>query len=140
LVLVVQRLGLGPGGGDCPLEQVGALEGGQERLQDGLVELLGGQPVGRAGVGAVALSGEAHVVAVAVAVTAAVGGRADEVLAAVNTADPTGQQVFGGVAGPLGVGLATLGEQRVGGVEDGLVDQGLVLALYQMSRKNTSPR
>ncbi len=47
LVLVAEGFGLGPGRGDGLLEQVGALEGVQQSLEDGPVELLGGQPVGR---------------------------------------------------------------------------------------------
>src|SRR6266540_4069398 len=58
----------------------------------------------------------------------AVRGGADERLAAPLAAHPAGKQVLGGVAGPLGVGVAALVHQRLDRVEGGLVDQRLVPA------------
>src|SRR6266545_2695769 len=67
LVLLAQGRGLAAGGADGAFEQVGLLVGGHQRLEHGLVELVGGQPVGGARRPAVAVAGVAGVVAVALA-------------------------------------------------------------------------
>src|SRR6266487_255292 len=85
--------------GDGALEQVGAPVGRQEGVEDGSFELVGREPVGRAGTGAVALAGVAGVVAVALA-GLAVGGVADVPLAAAGAADRAAQGGTG--AAPVG--------------------------------------
>lgn len=85
-----------------------------------MVELVGGKSLGVAGAGAVAVAGEAGVVAVPVAV--AVGGAADEAGAAARAGDEPGEQVLGAVAGPLRVVLAAGDEDLLGGLEDVRID------------------
>ena len=138
LVLLVQHLGLGAGGGHRLLEQVGLLEGGQQRVDDDLVEQVGAQPLGRAGLGAVALPGEAHIVGVAVQL--AVGGGPHERLAAPLAAHPAGEQVFGGVAGALGVGVAAPAISAPAASKVVWSTTGRWRPGCQVSRKNTSPR
>lgn len=109
-------------GAGCLLGEVGAGKGVQQARQDGLVELVGGQPLGWAGLLAVALERKAGVVAVAVAD----GGGADVVQPAVGAHELAGHQVVGGVAGAGAAVLAALLQQPLGGLEGGGVDQGRV--------------
>jgi hypothetical protein len=107
----------------------------EERVEDARVQLLGRQAFGGAELGAVALAGEAGVVAVAVA-----DGRGpDEVLPAATTDDEAGQEERRGGRGALGIVLAPLGEQRLDPVEEWPVDQVGWGPSWRASRKKTLP-
>ncbi len=66
---------------------------GEQRVQQRPFELLGVDSLGRAGIGAVPVAREAHVVAVSVA--AAIGGRADVALVAVEIEDDRHERSLG---------------------------------------------
>jgi hypothetical protein len=123
LVLVLASFGTGAGeaGGKGGVEEVVAAEQAQEGAEHFAFELVGGEPLCRAGVGAVAVAGEAGVVAVAVLV--AVGGGADIALPAAGTGDEPGELVVARVGGPMRVVLASKGEDLGGEVEGGRVDE-----------------
>ncbi|MDA8367216.1 MAG: hypothetical protein M0Z62_09710 [Actinomycetota bacterium] len=123
LLVVVGPLGAcpAPGGCDGLVEQVGALVGVEERVEDGGVQVLGRQAFGVAVRGPVALASGARVVAVPVAV--AHGRGPDEVRAAAGTDDEAGQEERRGRRSPLGPVLAPLGKQRLDAVEEWPVDQ-----------------
>lgn len=124
--------------GQCSLEKVGLAIGVEQRVEDCPVELFGGQPIGVAAAGAVAVAGEAGVVAVAV--TVAVGGPADEARAAAGAGDEPGKQVVGAVGGTFGVVFAAGDEDLLGSVEDAGVDQRRVRGRVVGVWKKTSPR
>nr|WP_262324442.1 hypothetical protein [Acidiferrimicrobium sp. IK] len=97
LVLVLSAFGPGTSeaGGERSVEEVVTRDGAQQRAAHFAFELVGGEPLGGAGGGAVAVAGEAGVVAVAVLV--AVRGGADVALAAVSAGDEPGKQVVAGI-------------------------------------------
>ena len=103
LVLAALRTGSGETGGKRSLEEVVALDGPKERPAHFALQLVGGEPFGRAGGGPVTLTGKAGVVAVAVLV--AVRGRPDVALAAPRACDEPGKEVVAGVGGPVRVVL-----------------------------------
>ncbi|MDA8381359.1 MAG: hypothetical protein M0020_11200 [Actinomycetota bacterium] len=92
LLLVVASLGAcpAPGGCDGLVEQVSALVRVEQGVEDSYVQVLGREALGVAVLRAVALAGEARVVAVPVAV--ADGRGPDEVLAAAGADDEAGQE------------------------------------------------
>jgi len=67
LVVAGEAGGAAAQGGDGDGEQVGAVVGGQQRVQDGGFQFVGWEAFGGAGGGAEAVAGEAGVVAVALA-------------------------------------------------------------------------
>ncbi|MDA8288370.1 MAG: hypothetical protein M0014_07930 [Actinomycetota bacterium] len=95
LVLAAFGSGTSEAGGERGVEEVVAGDGAQQRAADFAFELVGGEPFGWTGGGAVAVAGEAGVVAVAVLV--AVRGGADVALAAVSAGDEPGKQVVAGI-------------------------------------------
>ncbi|MDA8358387.1 MAG: hypothetical protein M0Z95_19330 [Actinomycetota bacterium] len=92
LLLEVGALGACPaaGGRDGLVEQIGALVRVEQGVEDGGVQVLGGQAFGAAVLRAVALAGETRVVPVPVAV--AHGRGPDEVLAAAGADNEPGQE------------------------------------------------
>ncbi|HXW88602.1 MAG TPA: hypothetical protein VEJ42_10095 [Streptosporangiaceae bacterium] len=93
-------------------------------LEDGGVGFVGGQPRGRAAVGAVAGAGEAGVVAVGAG--PAGGGGANVAVPAVRAGDQPGEVVVGGACGALGVLAGAGGGDRQGHLPHLAADQRLV--------------
>nr|WP_246143191.1 hypothetical protein [Actinacidiphila oryziradicis] len=109
-------------GGDGLGDHVGVRVGVEQRLQDGLFELFGGEAVGGAAALAVAPEGEAGVVPVPVFVPCR---RCPHVpLPAAVAGDPSGEQVGAAVGGSAGVVVAAGGDDLLCLFEDLRVDEG----------------
>jgi hypothetical protein len=107
-VVGVARAGGFVGGGQGLGEQaVGVAVEGDEGGQDGGVDVVGGQAGGGAPGAAVAAAAEAGEVAVDLGT--ALGGGADELVAALGAGDQTGELVVAGGVGVAGVRVALAG-------------------------------
>ncbi|MDA8359264.1 MAG: hypothetical protein M0Z95_23845 [Actinomycetota bacterium] len=108
--------------GDGACDEVGVGVEGEEGVEDGGFYDIGADALAVAGVFAVALAGEAGVVAVAVASTGC--GDTDVVPSAALAGDEPGEEVVGvGVGHAPVVALAALGEDGLGFVEEVGVDK-----------------
>jgi hypothetical protein len=101
--------------GERAFEDVVSGVGVEEPVEHDPVEFLSRDPVGSALGNAVAVPGEAGVVAVPVLV--AVGGAADEAGTAARASDESGEQVVGAVGGTSGLVLPAGDQNLLGGVE-----------------------
>ncbi|MDA8290721.1 MAG: hypothetical protein M0Z33_03450 [Actinomycetota bacterium] len=111
--------------GDGACDEVGVGVEGDEGIEDGGFDDIGADAFSVAGGLAVALAGEAGVVAVAMPSSG--GGDPDVVPAALPAGDEPGEEVVGvGVGHAPVVALAALGEDALGSVEQVGVDEGLV--------------
>ncbi|MDA8314873.1 MAG: hypothetical protein M0010_06815 [Actinomycetota bacterium] len=116
-LVVLERDGAG--------DEVGVGVEGEERVEDGGFEDIRADALAVAGLFAVALAGEAGVVAVAVASSGR--GDADVVASAALAGDEPGQEVVGmGVGHATVVALATLAKKGLGLVEQVGVDEGRI--------------
>ncbi|HEX3609247.1 MAG TPA: hypothetical protein VHU14_06230 [Solirubrobacterales bacterium] len=115
---------LGEGFGDRLANQRLLFEHGEELLENRLLQLVSGKPIGFAHFLSVALAGEAHVVAVTPAV--AVRRRAEVLLAAAGALDQPGEQVRGLVGSAQRLVLGAAPQNLLGAVEEHLLDQRLV--------------
>ncbi|MDQ3756545.1 MAG: hypothetical protein M3394_01690 [Actinomycetota bacterium] len=93
------------------VEQVVSAVGGEERLQHGVVQSVGGKTVGVAAVRALPLARPTGVVAVAGRTAVSHGARV--LVAAPGASHQPGQQVVAGVAGAAGVVLAAFEEESL---------------------------
>jgi hypothetical protein len=103
-------------------DEGGVVVEGCEGVEDGVFKGVGGDAVGVAPVGAVALAVVAGVVAVGAG--AAVGDVADVGGATLVAGDPSGEVVVGGVRGAFAVVFAAFDEDVLSGVEGVAVDEG----------------
>lgn len=109
---------------DRVADEVGLSEQAGELVEHGGVEAGCRDAFGVAGLGAVAVAGEADVVVVGSC--SASGGGADVASAALGAAQQAGQQVVGAVGAPQREVVAALGEDLLRAVEEAEVDQRLV--------------
>jgi hypothetical protein len=113
------------------------LQGGQDLGEDRLLQRIGRDALLVAALRAVPLAGKAGVVAVGAAV--AVRGGADKPIAAAPAAQEPGQQVVGGVGGPVTPGPLALGHDPLRPREHLVLHQRGVLGLVRLAVERQPP-